>query len=192
MEGPIFGLSQQVGEAGGSLIPGTRVRVGSSPDNDGTGRHRQTARVRQARRERVRMQEPVVEPPQATNRLEPGGYGPGRQQARVGVCPTRVSVFGVEAGGAEAAGKVCGVPAARLPGEKLGASLVKRKMVNTGTVPGRPPTDQPGRRWAGALPAVGSGRGGARVVVRGRESRLHGEGEQQDRSAGTARPGGRW
>jgi hypothetical protein len=35
-------------EAGGSLIPGTRVRVDSSPDNDGTGRYCQTAWVRQA------------------------------------------------------------------------------------------------------------------------------------------------
>ena len=45
-----MGLSQQVGEAEGSLILETQGRAGSSPDNDGTGRHYQTARVRQARR----------------------------------------------------------------------------------------------------------------------------------------------
>lgn len=41
-------------EAGGSLISGTRVRVDSSPDNDGTGRYCQTVWVRQARWEGVR------------------------------------------------------------------------------------------------------------------------------------------
>ena len=48
------GLSQQAGEAGGSLTLETQGEGGSSPDNDGTGRHRQTARVRQARRKGVR------------------------------------------------------------------------------------------------------------------------------------------
>ena len=53
VEGPTSGLSQQAGEAEGSPIPGAQGRAGSSPDNDGTGRHRQTARVRQARRRGV-------------------------------------------------------------------------------------------------------------------------------------------
>lgn len=35
--------------------------MGSSPDNDGTGRHYQTVRVRQARRDGVR-EKPVVRP----------------------------------------------------------------------------------------------------------------------------------
>jgi hypothetical protein len=47
---PASGLSQQAGEAGGSLTLEAQGRVGSSPDNDGTDRHRQTIRVRQARR----------------------------------------------------------------------------------------------------------------------------------------------
>jgi hypothetical protein len=79
------------------------------------------------------MQEPVVEPPQATNRLESGGCGPGRRQVSDGSGPAEIFAAGVEAVGAEAAGKVCGVPAARLSGEELGASLVDRMMVNTGT-----------------------------------------------------------
>jgi hypothetical protein len=49
-EGSAAGPSQQPGEAGGSLIREAPVRAASSHDNDGTGRHRQTARVRQARR----------------------------------------------------------------------------------------------------------------------------------------------
>jgi hypothetical protein len=55
-------LSQQAGEAGGSLIRETPVRVDSGPDNDGTGRYCQTARVRQARPEGVR-EKPALESP---------------------------------------------------------------------------------------------------------------------------------
>ena len=47
------GPSQRVVEAGGSPALEAQGVDGSSPDNDGTGRHCQTARVRQARREGV-------------------------------------------------------------------------------------------------------------------------------------------
>ena len=40
---PTFGLSQQAVEAGGSLTLGDAGEGGSSPDNDGMGRHCQTA-----------------------------------------------------------------------------------------------------------------------------------------------------
>jgi hypothetical protein len=50
MEGPTAGRSQQSGEAGGSLTLEAQGSGRSSPDNDGTGRHRQTIRARQARR----------------------------------------------------------------------------------------------------------------------------------------------
>ena len=40
--------SRLASEAGGSLIVGTRVRVGAAPTTYGTGRHCQTVRVRQA------------------------------------------------------------------------------------------------------------------------------------------------
>jgi hypothetical protein len=43
---------------------GDARKGGSSLDNAGAGWHYQTARVRQARRRGVRVQEPVVEPPQ--------------------------------------------------------------------------------------------------------------------------------
>jgi hypothetical protein len=45
------GPSQPVVEAGGSLALEAQGAGGSSPDNDGTGWYRQTAWVRQARRE---------------------------------------------------------------------------------------------------------------------------------------------
>jgi hypothetical protein len=50
------------GEAEGSLIPGTGVRAGSSPDNAETGRYCQMVRVRQARRRGIR-EEPATESP---------------------------------------------------------------------------------------------------------------------------------
>ncbi len=46
MKGPTSGLSQQAAEAEGSLTLEAQGRVGSSPDNNGTGRHRQTAWAR--------------------------------------------------------------------------------------------------------------------------------------------------
>ena len=75
----------------GAAGPGGAGSGGSSPDNDGTGRHRQTARVRQARRRGVRMQEPVVEPPEVERRLEPDGSGPvsGARGGQVGLAVCR-------------------------------------------------------------------------------------------------------
>ena len=77
MKGPTLGLSQQAVKAGSSLILGTQGRAASSSVNAGTVRYYQTGRVRQASREGVRVQKPVVEPPQERHRLQSGGYGPG-------------------------------------------------------------------------------------------------------------------
>src|SRR5215218_2813123 len=76
-------------------------------------------------------------------------------------------------------------------GEELGTALVNRSMVNVGTLPGSPdpPTGQVGGGQARRQPRVWAG-GGAPVVVRGRESRPHGEGGQRVRSGGTGMPGG--
>ena len=68
------------------------------------------------------------------------------------------------------------------------ADPVKRIMVNAGSAP-----RAPGCWWRlgkARCPLMGVGRGGVRVVVRGRESRPHGEGGQQDRSL-RRRSGGR-
>ncbi len=79
MKGPTLDLSQQVVEAGSSLILVAQVRVGSSSVNAGTVWYCQTGRVRQARREGVRVQEPAVEPPQVRNRLETWRIWAGQQ-----------------------------------------------------------------------------------------------------------------
>ena len=70
------------------------------------------------------------------------------------------------------------------------------RVVNVGTVRCRPRRVQPVRERAGALLAVGIGRGGGLVVVAGvttrqggRESRPQGEGGQQVSSRSSGRPG---
>jgi len=78
------------------------------------------------------------------------------------------------------AGGILRVPAGWTVGVEPAADPVKRIMVNVGSVP-----RAPGGWW---LPGkarcrlMRAGRDGVRVVVRGRESRPHGEGGQQDRS----------
>jgi RNA-directed DNA polymerase len=67
-------------------------------------------------------------------------------------------------------------------GTELGSSFVERTAVNTGTFPALPRPSLPAgcRGWVHRRP-IGSGRGGAAVVLRGRESRSHGEGRQRMR-----------
>src|SRR4029450_2369427 len=113
--GAAVGVSQLAGEAGGSLTWEASGRVGSSPDNDEAGRHPQTAGARQARRRGVRVQEQVVEPPQAIRRPQTWWTWAGQQRTparqRVGD-----SMAGFRSAGLEATGKGCGVPVARLQG----------------------------------------------------------------------------
>ena len=192
MEGPAFGLSQQPIEAGGSLTLGAQGRVGAASTTPGRVRTARWPRVRQARRRGVRMQEPVVEPPEGVSRLEPGGCGPVGS-ARPSMC-TRTGDFGSvvdDRGGGH--GEGLRRSRGEAAGEKLGADTVDRSIVNVGTASGRPsaPSGQGGagkarcqltaRWWDGAL-----------VVVRGRESRPHGEGGQQLRKRRVGTSGGRW
>lgn len=62
------------------------------------------------------MQKPVVEPPQATRRLETWWIGAGQQCTLVLQVGRGDSVSGVRSVGIEATGKVYGVPVARLQG----------------------------------------------------------------------------
>ncbi len=77
-------------------------------------------------------------------------------------------------------------------GEELGADPADRYMVNVGTVFELPfPPPNRGGDGQARRRLMARGRDGASVVVRGRESRPHGEGEQSTRSAGVGRSGGR-
>ena len=77
-------------------------------------------------------------------------------------------------------------------GAQLGTSPVDRLVVNVGTIP-TPPIPPPIQGGGGQARRRLSAPGwdGALVVVRGRESRPHGEGGQRVRNAGTGTPGGR-
>jgi hypothetical protein len=80
------------------------------------------------------------------------------------------------------------VPVGWAVGVKPAANPVKRIMANVGSAPCAPGCWwRPGKARCRPMRA---GRGGVRVVVRGRESRPHGEGGQQDRSI-RSRSGGR-
>jgi hypothetical protein len=89
--------------------------------------------------------------------------------------------------------KNCGVVVAMLPGQELGTCLVDRSSGERGNHPrspcglgSRPSSGQVRRRlWA-------VGWGGGLVVVRARERRVHGEGDQQVSGEDVGMPGGRW
>ena len=117
MKGPTCGLSQQAGEAEGSLTLETQGRVGSSPDNDGTGRYCQTARVRQARREGVTRVNQWLNPLKRENRLQPGGYGPGSSARASRNRAKRLRSRRISLVDREATRKACGVLVARLQGK---------------------------------------------------------------------------
>jgi hypothetical protein len=188
MKGPTFGLSQQPAEAESSPILGGTGSGGSSSDNDGTVWHCQTGRARQARRRGVRVQEPVVEPPQERGRLEPGGCGPDSSARPSRWATPTVGREGRRGGHGECLRRNRGEAA----GEELGADPVERLVVNVGTA-----TRSPSRsvsqadRGKACRRLTAWWRDGGSVVVRGRESRLHGEGTQRDRRRGPGTSGGR-
>jgi hypothetical protein len=137
------------------------------------------------------VQEPASNASQAAHQLKSGGYGLA-SGAHPGCClgelPTRFTYDR-----REAAGKVYGVPAAMPQGQELGAYSVDRSGSERGNyrVSLPDPAGQVGT-GIGASSAEGAWWGGGPVVVRGRESRLHGEGGQQASSTDAGMPGGRW
>jgi len=166
--------------------------VESSPDNAGTGRHCQTARVRQAKLEGATRVNQRVTPRKSragSNLADMGRYAV-RDRARSGARSTpKPFVFG----GKEATLKVCGIGVARLPGYSWVPNQLIGCVVNVGTARGLPIA------WA-ASPVVGQvrcrlmaiGRGGGLVVVGARERRVQGEGGQQVSREDAGMPGGRW
>jgi hypothetical protein len=190
-KGSAVGSSQRPGEAEGSLILEAKARVGAALTKvrraGTTGRRS----ARSARRKGVTR---------VNQRLNPLKADAGSNLVDVG----RIAAHAVRdsrgrglrsrpnAVGGEATRKVCGVLVAMLQGEELGADPVDRGVVNVGTVP-QPPVLSPvvggGGQVRCRLMAVGQG--GGSVVVRGRESRPHGEGTQQVSRAVAGMPGGR-
>jgi hypothetical protein len=86
----------------------------------------------------------------------------------------------------------CGVVVAKRQGHSWAPPWTSGHAVNVGTVPTVPYLSVFGLVGGKARRRLmPSGGGGGPVVVRGRESRPHGEGVQRDRSRRTLR-GGRW
>lgn len=159
------------------------MTVASSSDNDGMGQHCQMIQVRQARRKGVR-EEPAVERSSRRNhQLEPGGSGLGSNAH-----PSDTLSLGKLTGrlmslAGEATVNNCGVAVAKLQGHSWTPTPSRGSRVNVGTTPTVP-------SWVSDELVGGkvrcqlmlSGWGGEPVVVRGRESRPHGEGVQRLRS----------
>lgn len=164
------------------------MRAGSSADKAGAVWYCQTGRVRRAGSDGIR-EEPVL-------KLRKRGTGSNLvDMGRGAVHGHRGWVADSEAGLAcRRGGHGEGLRRSRgdAAGAKLGAKLIDRFAVNTGTIPCR--SRCPGSTRAGGIgpsSAEGTGWGGGPVVVRARERRAHGEGGQQVGSSGRGMPGGR-
>ena len=94
--------------------------------------------------------------------------------------------------GGEATVNACGVAVGEAAGAELGADPVDRYMVNVGTVPVLPhPASSQLVGGQVHRRLMMPGRDGGFVVVRARESRVHGEGTQRVGSGVAGMPGGR-
>jgi hypothetical protein len=176
-KGSAVGSSQRLGEAEGILEAQARARAALT-----TARRAGTTGRRSARSARRKG---VTEVNQWLNSLKADA---GSHLVDVG----RGAAHAVRGGrgrglrsrpnavGGEATRKVCGVLVAMLQGEELGADPVDRNVVNVGTAP-EPPVPSPAVGGGGQVRCrlKVPGRGGGSVVVRGRESRPHGEGTQR-------------
>jgi hypothetical protein len=176
---------QRPGEAGDGQGAGSRARGQASRQRDGRA-ELPDARVRASKTERKSESEVVLEAPRILERPETwrtwvvdsndAALFDGGSLGAWLFCP------GVVAGGR------LRVPAGWAVGVQPASDPVKRIMVNVGSA-----LCAPGRWWrAGKARCrlTRAGRGGVRVLVRGRESRPQGEGGQQDRGT-RSRSGGR-
>jgi hypothetical protein len=174
-----------------SLIPGTRGRAeaaltttgrASTARWSGSGKRDGKAHVRNQR----------LNAPQESQRLEPGGSGP-RSSAHPhdGQVEWGTPWLG-DVAGREATVNGCGVAVAMLQGHSWAPIPSKGSRVNVGTALAAPfPASGllvGGKARRRLMPP---GWDGGPVVVRGRESRSHGEGVQRDRSVNADRGGRR-
>ena len=117
----------------------------------------------------------MSEAPRQDSSPETGGYGLLGRSVPVIARDRLVRPVADRAG--EAARRVA-VPRGDAPGVQLGADPADRLMVNVGSVPAVPAGPAVAGAGQAHRPPLPPGRGGGPVVVRGRESRPHGEGVQ--------------
>jgi hypothetical protein len=176
---------QRLGEAGDGR--GAESRAGGQASRQRDGRAAlPDARVRASETERQSESDPVVEAARHYKRPETwriwAVHSNDAALINGGALHAWLMSPGVVAGG------ILRVPDGSAVAVEPVADPVKRIVVNAGSAP-----RAPGCWWRpgkARCPLMGVGRGGVRVVVRGRESRSHGEGGQQDRSM-SSRSGGR-
>jgi hypothetical protein len=165
------------------------VRVGAAPTT--TGRAGTARRLGSGKRDgkvyvRNQRLNASQERPTSSNLADLGWVA---ARAR---CCVRATSAPVEIAGGKAISNVCGVDVARPQEQSWAPHLSNGHEVNVGTVASVP--SPPGRVLGGGnarcrrMPARWDG---GPVVVRGRESRSHGEGVQRDRRRDAER-GGRW
>jgi hypothetical protein len=164
--------------------------VASSPDNDETGWHHQMVGARLARQIGVTRVNQWLNPLKrgtGSNLVDTGRVAVHAKSLDGKATPIPGYV-GRVGGHTEGLRRRCGDAA----GEELGTDPADRYMVNVGTVLGLPyPPSIQGGDGQVRRRLMARGRDGAPVVVRARESRVHGEGGQQARNSGTAMSGGR-
>ena len=170
------------------------MRVDSSPDNDGTGQYCQMVWVRQARRKGVTKVNQRLNAPQdetTSSNLADVGWVATRTRATTTVLLLCRGTLGLgDVAGREATPKACGVGVARLQGHCWASTPSKGSRMNVGTIPTVPfPASSllVGGKTCRRLMLAGWG--GGPVVVRARESRVHGEGVQRVRSVNVDRGG---
>ena len=129
--------------------------------------------------------------PQVTQKLEPGGSGLW-SNAHPHDDVVRGTLRSGHVADREATVNACGVAVAMLQGHSWTPTPLNGWRVNVGTIPLAPP-GHPARVAVGKARCrpMPVGWDGGPVVVRGRESRSHGEGVQRVRSINADR-GGRW
>lgn len=115
VQGPTSGLSQQSGEAEGSLTLEVQGRAASGPDNDGTAWDCQTGRVRQARQTGATRVNQWLNPRkrETGSNLVDMGRGAARAESSE---DDATSMPGTQIGW-EATLNACGVGVAMLPGQ---------------------------------------------------------------------------
>jgi hypothetical protein len=180
------GLMQRPGEAGGRLGRGI-ARIGVKRPRRCDGRAAlPDARVRASETERQSESELVSEAPRLQKRPEIWRTWVVDSDDAALIYGGSLHVWLIYLG--VVADERLRVLAGCAVGVQPAADPAKRIMVNVGSAPRAP------GRWCRPGKArcrlTGVGRGGVRVVVRGRESRPHGEGGQQDRGM-RSRSGGR-
>jgi hypothetical protein len=188
---PPPGCRSSLVEAEGSLTPEARVRAEAALTKARRAGTTRRPSARSARRKGVTEVNQWLNPlkSDAGSNLVDVGRSAAHAARAVGGRGLRSRP---NAAGGEAARKACGVLVAMLQGEELGADPVDRDVVNVGTVPVPPSLPPSGGGGQARCRLIVPGWGGGSVVVRGRESRPHGEGTQRASRAVAGRSGGRW